>query len=112
MRKSSVGKSLIDIGSNVAPLEIVGNWLGEVGSQIKKNVEESSMSCIRHSTTVQYINMTTSLLVNKPSEESDGGNLLYEVNCRDNLTGQIFVLYSRQIVMATGGKQGKKLRIQ
>ncbi|GMH73576.1 hypothetical protein TL16_g06228, partial [Triparma laevis f. inornata] len=27
LRKSSVGKSLIDIGSNVAPLEIVGNWL-------------------------------------------------------------------------------------
>ena len=78
LQKSVTAQRLISFGSNVAPLSIIGSWLGEVGATLKDALDESSMSTVRSNTAVLSLNLTN----------CEAYGLLYQVECQDKVTGQ------------------------
>ena len=95
LQSSQTAKRLVSFGPNVAPLSIIGAWLGEVGATIRSALTESSKSSVRSNTSVVSINLT----------KSETHSLLYQVECQDKVTGQRFNFFTKHVVMATGGRQ-------
>ena len=62
----------------MAPLSIIGCWLGEVGATLKDALDENPKSTVRSNTTVLSLNLT----------KSEAHGLLYQVECQDTITGQ------------------------